>query len=144
MPVLVGGRIRPPVPPNLSANMRKVWNYIVDDLMEAGLIDHADAGVIEAAAVFWGTARDARAQRLAEAKEMGTSGLTENTPQGRVENRLVSIERNSWMQFRSLAEVMPLSPWGRARLGLRNKKPSLRSIADDIGVPERLKGAGTG
>lgn len=145
MPVVVGGREVPEIPPYLTPNMTDAWNYIVNDMGRADMLDHADAGVIEAAAVLWGTARDARMRRLAEVEESSgrKDGLTEKTPQGRVENRLLAIERNSWKEFRALADNLPLSPWGRARLGLKRKAVG-PSIEDDIGPPPRLKVAGSG
>jgi phage terminase small subunit len=63
------------------------------------------------------------------------------TPQGDVPNRLLQIERESWREFRALAESLPLSPWGRARLGLKAKLPK-DQVEMDIGLPPRLRVAG--
>lgn len=141
MPVVVGGREVPETPPHLTPNMLECWNYIIADMSRADMLDHADAGVIEAAAVLWGTARDARMTRLVEVEDSRgkKNGLTESTPQGRVENRLLAIERNSWKEFRALADNLPLSPWGRSRLGLRGKKIVGASIEDEIGPPPRIR-----
>ena len=110
MPVVVGGREVPEEPPHLTPNMKECWHAIINDMAHADLLDHADAGVIEAAAVLWGTARDARMRRLIEVEESNgrKDGLTEKTPQGRVENRLLAIERNSWKEFRALADNLHL------------------------------------
>lgn len=134
LPVVIGGRRAPATPPDLSPAMTEAWDFIVADLVAAGSIDHADAGVLEAAAVFWGRARQARHAMLHRA-------LTIRTPQGPVPNRLLDIERSSWKEFRALAESLPLSPWGRARLGLK-AKPAGDQVEQDIGLPPRLRAVG--
>lgn len=111
--------------------MRKAWDTIVDDMMRCEVLDHADAGVIEAAAVFWGRARQARSAMMGE-------DLLIKTPQGVVPNRLLQLERESWREFRALAESLPLSPWGRTRLGLASKGPS-GAIEADIGAAPRRR-----
>ncbi len=140
MPIIVGGREIPPKPPFLTPNMSEAWDYLVNDLAGADMLDHADGAILEAAAVLWGTARDARFRRLAEvaASEGAMDGLTERSPQGRIENKLLVIERNTWREFRNLADNLPLSPWGRARLGLKGKVRGA-SIEDDIGPPPRMR-----
>lgn len=131
LPVVVGGRVAPEPPPHFTAAMRRLWDTIVTALVEADVIDSTDAGVIEAAVVFWQRARDAR-------KAMQGQPLLILTPQGQVPNRLLEIERNSWREFRGLAEALPLSPYGRARLGLKSKSAGKGSEAD-IGLPPRLR-----
>lgn len=131
LPVVIGGRIAPKQPPHLTSEMRAAWKFIVTDLVAADAIDHADAGVIEAAAVFWGRARQARAA-------MKKQPLIVETPQGQVPNRLLDIERAAWKEFRALAESLPLSPWGRARLGLKSRPPA-DQVEQDIGLPPRLR-----
>lgn len=127
---VIGGRHRPPRPPALDPDMLDAWNFIVKDLEAADVLDHADAGVIEAACVFWGRARQARSAMQGE-------DILTKTPQGPVPNRLLQIEKDSWREFRALAESLPLSPYGRARLGLKTRGP--RSTIDaDIGRPPRL------
>ena len=134
LPVVIGGRQAPPEPPDMTADMKAAWDFIVADLMKADAIDHADAGVIEAAAVFWGRARQAR-------KAMKGGALVIETPQGQVPNRILDIERQSWKEFRALAESLPLSPWGRARLGLKSR-PAADQVEQDIGLPPRLRAVG--
>lgn len=131
-PVVVGGRRKPSMPPSMEPDMVACWRTIVDDLSRADAIDHADAGVIEAAAVMWGRARQARSAMMEDGQD-----LLIRTPQGVVPNRLLTMEREAWREFRALAESLPLSPWGRARLGLRSNGPRA-DIADDIGRPPRL------
>lgn len=127
MPVVIGGRIAPPMPHGLNARMQTCWRYIVTDLTAADAIDHADAGIIEAAAVAWARAREARAAMVGQP-------LVIATPQGQVPNRLLDMERASWKEFRALAESLPLSPWGRARLGLKRTAPE---APDDASIPAR-------
>jgi P27 family predicted phage terminase small subunit len=130
---VIGGRKPPKQPPALSPDMIDAWQTIVKDLSEADVIDHADGGVIEAAAVFWGRAREARAAMMEQ-------DILIKTPQGPVPNRLLTIERDSWREFRALAESLPLSPWGRARLGIKTRGP--RSTIDaDIGTAPRSRGS---
>ena len=131
LPVVIGGRIAPTMPQGLNDRMKVCWRAIVGDLMKADAIDHADAGIIEAAAVAWARAREARAAMLGQP-------LIIATPQGQVPNRLLDIERASWKEFRALAESLPLSPWGRARLGLKSRTPA-DQVEQDIGLPPRLR-----
>jgi P27 family predicted phage terminase small subunit len=134
LPVVIGGRIAPPMPRGLNDRMKTCWRAIVADLTKADAIDHADAGIIEAAAVAWARARQARAA-------MHGQPLIIATPQGQVPNRLLDMERAWWKEFRALAESLPLSPWGRARLGLKGV------VAPDqvhpiLGLPPRLRAVG--
>jgi Phage terminase, small subunit len=134
LPVVIGGRIAPEMPRGLNERMKTCWRAIVTDLLKADAIDHADAGIIEAAAVAWARAREARAA-------MNGQPLIIATPQGQVPNRLLDMERASWKEFRALAESLPLSPWGRARLGLRGA-PSGEQVHPALGLPPRLRAVG--
>jgi P27 family predicted phage terminase small subunit len=124
------------MPHGLDDRMKTCWRAIVTDLVKADAIDHADAGIIEAAAVAWARARQARAA-------MQGQPLIIATPQGQIPNRLLDLERQSWKEFRALAESLPLSPWGRARLGLKGR-PSGDQVEQDIGLPPRLRAVGDG
>lgn len=132
LPVVIGGRVVPAMPHGLNERMQTCWHSIVTDLSRADAIDHADAGIIEAAAVAWARAREARAA-------MNGQSLIIATPQGQVPNRLLDIERAAWKEFRALAESLPLSPWGRARLGL---KGGSSEGPEDAGIPPRLRAVG--
>lgn len=55
--VQIGGRTPPPAPPGVSDAQKECWEYLVADLGESATMDHADAGIVEAAASMWGTAR---------------------------------------------------------------------------------------
>lgn len=133
-PVVIGGRVAPDRPPYFNMDQIRMWESLVTDLMEADVIDKTDAGVIEAAVVFWSRARESR-------KAMRGQPLLIMTPQGQVPNRLLEIERNSWREFRGLAESLPLSPYGRARLGLKSKNAG-KGSESDIGLPPRLRAVG--
>jgi phage terminase small subunit len=135
MPVVIGGRIAPPMPHGLNGREQTCWRYIVADLMKADAIDHADAGIIEAAAVHWALARQARTERH-------LVGLYDESRQGKVVGRALSIELLAWKEFRALAESLPLSPWGRARLGLKGAALD-EPVGQTIGPsPRRLRAVG--
>jgi P27 family predicted phage terminase small subunit len=136
LPVVIGGRITPAMPHGLDERMKVCWRTIVADLSKADAIDHADAGVIEATAVAWARARQARAAMMGQP-------LVVKGPHGEIANRLLDIERQSWKEFRALAETLPLSPWGRARLGLKGAATG-DQVEADIGLPPRLRAVGDG
>lgn len=120
---LVGGRRPPAQPPGLSAPMVAAWKVMVEDLTAGGVLDHADGGIIEAAAVFWGRAREARAELTRQAaaharKRRALPHLLAETARGYTANPLIAIERESWGQFRLIADNLGLSPTARARLGM--------------------------
>lgn len=131
LPVIIGGRVAPPMPGYLTPMMQTCWKLLVKYLMEADAMDAADAGVLEAASVMWGRARQAR-------KEMVGQPIVIVSKQGPVANRALEVERQSWKEFRALAESLPLSPWGRARLGLKGKPPA-DQVNRDIGLSPRQR-----
>lgn len=108
---IIGGRERPTMPPGLNDRQKTAWRSIVRDLERAGILDRADAGVIEAAAIAWGRAREARAI-------VNREGLLATNSQGRVGHPALAIEQAAWKEFRQLADQLPLSPWGRQRLSI--------------------------
>jgi len=120
------------MPVGLNGREQTCWRFIVSDLVKVDAIDHADAGIIEAAAVQWALAREARVIRHRD-------GLFDDSRQGKVVGRALTIELLAWKEFRALAESLPLSPWGRARLGLKGR-PS--DGPEEIGIPPRLRAVG--
>ncbi len=123
-PIVVGGRIAPRMPLGLNAYQKTAWRTVVADLSKANLLDHADAAVIEAFAVFWGRARQARAM-------VNREGLLSKSAHGGA-HAAVGIEERSFREVRQLADQLPLSPWGRARLGLHlGITPSVGVGADE-------------
>lgn len=132
--VSLGGRKKPTKPPHLSSHQAKAWKVLVADLWDTGTLDHADAGILEAAAVFWGRAREAR-EILADP---GNSIVIQGKL-GSVVHPAVKIERESWDKFRQVAEQLGLSPSARARLGLANtrKRSMQREMESQIGASPR-------
>lgn len=127
-PIIIGGREVPPMPVGLTPRMQTVWKQVVRDLAGAGVLDRADWAIVEAFATAVGRAREARAL-LAKSP----TGLLTTNSQGVVAHPALAIEERSWKEVRQLAEQLPLSPWGRARLNLHGTAPAGRSIEDDLG-----------
>lgn len=114
------------MPLGLDDRMKVVWRIVVRDLAGAGVLDRADWSVVEAFAVSVARAREARELLR------GRSLLTQNS-QGVVAHPALAIEERSWHRAMALAEQLPLSPWGRARLNLHGSAPGGRSIEDELG-----------
>jgi P27 family predicted phage terminase small subunit len=111
IPILIGGRDAPPMPRGLSGPMQTIWRQVVRDLAGANVLDRADWAIVEAFVVTVARAREARA--LVQAH-----GLITANSQGAVANPALLIEERAWKEVRQLAEQLPLSPLGRARLNL--------------------------
>lgn len=118
------------MPAGLNDRMRSVWRQVVRDLAGAGVLDRADWAVVEAFCVSVARAREARALLN------GVSLLTANS-QGVVAHPALQIEERAWKEVRQLAEQLPLSPWGRARLNLHGTQPT-DEIERSLG-PARLR-----
>lgn len=115
-PVLIGGRKRPDMPRGFTDEQKRLWKLLVDDLDGSGTLDHADGGMVEATVVFWSRARQAR-------RRLNKEGLTMATLKGGLMSRPeVAIERESWAQFRQIADHLGLSPATRAKLGIAGVK----------------------
>lgn len=134
---------RPPMPPGLNDRAKRAWKTICDDLAASGLLDRSDAGVIEAAAVLWSRAREARAAINREGVVItGANGTSIAHPAWK-------IEREAWAAFRQLADELGLTILSRSRLGIAlarsndrggsGGKPAAGSIASKIGDSPRLK-----
>jgi P27 family predicted phage terminase small subunit len=112
LPVVLGARGVPDLPAHLSEEATEVWNLLVADLRESGVLDKTDALAIEAVAVLVERARQAR-RALAE------EGLFQTTARGgSMLNPAVKLERDSWSLLKQYAEQLGLTPSARARLGL--------------------------
>lgn len=131
-PVVVGGRSRPPMPHGLTPRMQTAWRTVVEDLEHASILDRADWAVIEAFSVAVGRAREARAI-------VNREGILASNSQGRVAHPALGIEERAWKEVRQLAEQLPLSPWGRARLGLKGNPEGDNGLEADIGQSPRLR-----
>lgn len=99
------------MPQGLNGRAQTAWRQIVRDLAAAKLLDRSDGIVIESLAVAIGRAREARSI-------VNSDGLWHQNSQGRVAHPMLAIELAQWREARQLADRLPLSPWGRARLGL--------------------------
>ena len=127
MPVVIGGRTAPDMPHGLDARMKVCWRAIVTDLVRADAIDHADAGIIEAAAVAWARARQARAAMMGQP-------LIIETPQGQVPNRLIDVERNAWREFRALAESLDREASDAEALAVLAMDEAEAALAPSVGA----------
>lgn len=136
---VLGGRERPPQPPSLSPRQLEAWTTIIEDLEGGGVLDKADAGLVESAAVFWGRAREAREQLERQAIEHETgirelSHLLAHSARGYTKNPLLQVERDSWHEFRLVAENLGLSPGARSRLGLGAPGAGRSTVEDRMGA----------
>jgi len=122
------------MPPSLTPAMKTAWRTLVAALREAGTLSAIDAGTLEACAVFWGRAREARAIIARE-------GFVHRGDRGLVQHPAVKVERESWNSFRLLAEQFGLSPAARARLGLveLRRDSAARELEEEIGRSPRLR-----
>lgn len=128
------------MPAGLSARQKTAWKTIVRDLEASALLDRADAGIIEAAAVAWGLAGDARA---AAKGRVLVPGQREGTM---IANPAIKIQRDAWAQFRSIAAELGLSLAARSRLGLslarggqRRDEPPPDERQDELGESPRAQ-----
>jgi P27 family predicted phage terminase small subunit len=101
------------MPAGLSPRQQTAWKTIVRDLEASSLLDRADAGMIEAAAVAWGLAGDARA--AVNKHGLLVPGQREGSL---VTNPAIKIQHDAWAQFRSVAVQLGLSLAARGTLGL--------------------------
>lgn len=119
--VVLAGRSRPPIPPDMEAEALEIFELIVDDLEDSGVLDAADGTAIEAAATMLHRARDAR--RLIA--EDGLLVIKEkfdkegNLIEEQVPHPALKIEKESWSLWLKFAEQLGLSPSARTRLGLQ-------------------------
>ena len=139
-PTVIGGRAEPDMPRGLSERSKRAWRQIVRDLAAANILDRADAFVIEALAIHVGRAREARAIIARE-------GLLSKTAHGGA-HAAVGIEERAWREVRQLADQLPMSPWGRARLGLNlargGGEGADAEMEREIGPAPRLRVMGGG
>lgn len=133
------------MPAGLTPQMRSTWKAIVADLRANDALDPADAAYIEALAVMWGRAREARAElnRQAELFDKGhreLPPLLEKTERGTTANPLLAVERESLKELRLVAEWLPLSSRARRKLGLEERRDeSLSQARARIGRPRLVK-----
>ncbi len=141
-PIVMAGRGRPPTPAYLNPRAKRLWGAIVRDMERGNVLDKADAGMIEGAAVMWARAIEAgldidKRGTVYDVVRVGRDG-TEWT--AREVNPNVRIERDCRAQFARLAEMLGLSPVARARLGIATRRPgrTLDEELADLTDPDRL------
>jgi P27 family predicted phage terminase small subunit len=142
-PALVGGRVdenaKIKAPPRLSKQMRAVWQVVIDDMRQGGILDRADLVTVESFAVAMGRAREIRDALAAIAKlerdraadeedprrrrlaELGLGHLLADTVRGSMANPLLAKEKDFITEARQLSVDLGLSPRARAHLGLDAK-----------------------
>jgi len=106
--------IQPPASLTNKA-MLEAWYTIIEDLRDQGALDRTDRLLVEAAAVMWGRAREAR--ELIERDGYITPTVRGTT----TANPLIAVERESLKELRLLADHLPLTRAARHRLGLQAK-----------------------
>ena len=118
-PLLVGGRGELERPAWLSGLAAAAWDALYAHLSAAGVLDVADAGVLEGAAVAWARAREAGAlvNRDGMTREVTRFGRDRTEFTTVEQHPAVRIERDSWALFLRLGEQLGLTPAARARLG---------------------------
>lgn len=110
---------RPPAPPDLSEEASAIFDDLVDAIDASGLLERADASMLEGAAVLLARARAAR--RLLDERGLTYESARTGAPTLRPEAR---IEREALGQFRQYAAALGLSPDARARLRSTTKPPA--------------------
>lgn len=125
---------RPPMPRGLSEREKTAWRTITADLERHGILFRLDAPLIEAAAVQWARAREARALvRRHGLLVVGARG-------GLVANPAVRMERDAWRLLVRLAGELGLSSTARARLGIAaGELPPVPDGPEPIGPSPRLR-----
>jgi P27 family predicted phage terminase small subunit len=108
-PLLIGGRKKPTCPAYLNANQKKAFKRLVKDLWESGILDKADASLVESAAICWATVVEAN-------KEIEKKGMVIESRRLSKTNPAVTIRNNAQAEFRQLAALLGIGPSSRARL----------------------------
>lgn len=143
-PMVMGGRARPEEPQGLGGDALEAWRWLVDTLWDSGVLDLADAPLIEGCAVQLGRAREA-ARDIAERGQMVTviRGKYNSGPgyESFEPNPSLRVEREAWVQVRQLCEQLGIGPSARARLaglGVQGRGPDVELPA--VGKLRALSG----
>lgn len=143
-PLVVGGRKKPECPKHLPRAAKKFFLAVVEDMWEAGVLDHADTPLVITAAEFWGSAMQA-------AKDIKKHGQVIEVTRGardgavgyivREKNPSVQILHEALMQFRQCCDLLGIGPSARARLaGLGVKSKALEKEVPGIAALRAIKG----
>lgn len=134
---LVGGRGRPDKPPGLASDREasRVWDLVVDDLVDGNVLDTADWPAVEAFSVQVGLARKMRRRRLKDGE------FTEGQKGALIVAPWVQLELKAWDAATKLGDGLGLSPRGRAALGLKVKGAGRSHGQTRRGVPDGARSA---
>lgn len=124
--VVVGTSEPPSKPSRLQGEAELVWNEVVPQLDEAGLLRQIDGVVLEGLCNLIARARYA-------SDKIETDGYTVAHAKTGIESvsPWVRIERDAWQQACKIGEHYGLTPVSRTRLGLANLKG--RSLLQELG-----------
>jgi P27 family predicted phage terminase small subunit len=123
------GRKRPRCPKSLAGNAKIAWGLLMDDLWDSGIMEVADRGALEAAAMHYGSAM--AALELIERHGViypVTRGARDGNPGYRVleANPATRMLRDSLAEFRQCCDLLGIGPSARARLrhlGMMGRSP---------------------
>jgi P27 family predicted phage terminase small subunit len=114
----------PEAPEWLSDRQAYVWNEIMPDLVELGIVRSIDATILESLCVFVAMAREAE-------ETVRDDGFTTTGAQGGiVVHPAFRVMRDSWKEARSIGEQYGLTTTGRLRLGVAALKA--KSLAEEL------------
>jgi len=111
-PAVIGDRAAPRMPAGLSAPAKTVWQQVVPELVEAGVVRTVDAVALEAFVVQVAVMRQAQ-------RELKHAPLLVNGSRGQpVRNPLLDVLTTAQAEVRKWCERFGLDPSTRTRLGL--------------------------
>lgn len=131
LPLIIGGRMskRPPCPGWLSADGKRAFRRILNDLWDSGVLDHADTLLIAIAADALGdaveSARDIKERGLVvDVTRVTRSGVEYTTCE---KNPSQQIKSEALKRLHTACSELGIGPVARARLanaGVKGKSPS--------------------
>ena len=130
-PLLISGRGEPEPPEYLSEGERECFMEIVEVLRDASILDYADAGMVELAAIE--RANVIRCNMIlngddAYDENLGTNGLIiMGAMGGPIANPAVAMRAKSLVHLRQLYAELGIGPAARARmqnLGIKGAAPA--------------------
>jgi P27 family predicted phage terminase small subunit len=130
------GRRPPEKPHDLPADASALWDSVVPILYDNGAADAVDGAVLEILVTQY--ARMKQAQRIVAEQGPLSLGHAGNLR----EHPALGIERNAAALVLKIAEMVGLSPVGRARLGIAaavRRQTVGDGLADRIGPSPRLR-----
>ena len=145
-PLLIGGRGLPEPSDYLNAGQRECFDEIVALLADANLLDTADGGMVELAAIERANVIACNAilnGSDAEDSNLGTNGLIiMGAMGGPIANPAVAMRAKSLNHLRQLYSELGIGPASRARmqnLGATNGKPAAKVLPGVGAKPTPLR-----